>query len=187
LALEPRFRGGDERSTSFRVSGDKAGITHKGVDHLMIYDAPSSLPGQALRICRTTASRIWPWCRAAGRAPSSPSATPPRHPWNGPQGRPPVGPPQHQWRRPFLHASRYVRTAGDHAPDARRRPRPRPNPRRQDLGCGVMGGMFAASGTIVMSNALQMADLRVSRKWAGKTRAPPSGCRAPSRTRSTRG
>jgi acetyl-CoA acetyltransferase len=49
-------------SRAFRVAGAKAfaeaGITHNDVDHLMIYDAPCSLPGQALRICRSTASRI---------------------------------------------------------------------------------------------------------------------------------
>jgi hypothetical protein len=51
-ALDPRLRGGDERSTSsraFRVAGPmgfaEAGITHNDVDHLMIYDAPCSLPG----------------------------------------------------------------------------------------------------------------------------------------------
>ena len=51
-ALDPRFRGGDEKgisSRAFRVAGQKAfaeaGITHKAVDHLMIYDAPCSLPG----------------------------------------------------------------------------------------------------------------------------------------------
>jgi len=27
-------------SRAFRVAGAKAGITHKNVDHLMIYDAP---------------------------------------------------------------------------------------------------------------------------------------------------
>jgi acetyl-CoA acetyltransferase len=52
IPLVPRFRGGDERNTSsraFRVAGPKAfaeaGITHDDVDHLMIYDAPCSLPG----------------------------------------------------------------------------------------------------------------------------------------------
>jgi hypothetical protein len=51
-ALAPRFPGGDEKNTSsrvFRVAGPKAfaqaGITHNDVDHLMIDDAPCSLPG----------------------------------------------------------------------------------------------------------------------------------------------
>jgi hypothetical protein len=50
VALDPRFREGDERSTSSRVFrvGPKtfaeAGITHNDVNHLMIYHA-CSLPG----------------------------------------------------------------------------------------------------------------------------------------------
>src|SRR5262249_10929394 len=63
VALDPRFRGGDEiiitSSRAFRVAGPEAfaeaGITHKDVDHLMIYDAPVRCQGQALRICRSTA------------------------------------------------------------------------------------------------------------------------------------
>jgi hypothetical protein len=68
-------------SRAFRVAGPKAfaeaGITVRGVDHLMIYDVPCSLPGEALRICRSMASRIWVFCRAARPAPLSPSAIPP--------------------------------------------------------------------------------------------------------------
>jgi len=52
VALDPRFCGGDERSTSsraIRVAGAKAfaaaGITLNEADHLMIYDAPGSLSG----------------------------------------------------------------------------------------------------------------------------------------------
>ena len=49
----------------------------------------------------------------------------------------------------FQHV-RNVRLAGERAPDASHRPRP--NPRRQDLGLPWCGGMFAVSGTIIMSN-----------------------------------
>jgi hypothetical protein len=52
MCMPERFRGGDERSTSsraFRVAGAKgfaeAGIIRNDVDHLMIYEAPCSLPG----------------------------------------------------------------------------------------------------------------------------------------------
>ena len=61
----------------FYVAGPKAfaeaGITHDDADHLMIYNAPCSLPGQALRICLSTASKISAWCRAAKPAPLPPS------------------------------------------------------------------------------------------------------------------
>jgi hypothetical protein len=47
-------------SRAFRVAGPtafaEAGITHKDVDHLMIYDAPVRCQGQASRICRSTPS-----------------------------------------------------------------------------------------------------------------------------------
>jgi acetyl-CoA acetyltransferase len=60
-------------SRAFRVAGPKAfaeaGITHKDVDHLMIYEP--------LRICRSTASRIWVLSSAARPVPLSPRATPP--------------------------------------------------------------------------------------------------------------
>ena len=71
-------------SRTFRVTGPtafaKASITHCDVDHLMIYDVRCSQLGEASRICRSTASRIWALCRAPRPAPSSPSATrPPAH------------------------------------------------------------------------------------------------------------
>ncbi len=80
----PRFRGGDERSTSsrvFRVAGPKAfaeaGITHNHVDHLMIYDAPCSLPGANFAHLPIYGLEDLGFVRAARPAPSSPSATPP--------------------------------------------------------------------------------------------------------------
>ena len=71
-------------SRAFRVTGPtafaEASITHCDVDHLMIYDVRCSQLGEASRICRSTASRIWALCRAPRPAPSSPSATlPPAH------------------------------------------------------------------------------------------------------------
>jgi len=51
ILLDPRFRGGDKRNGSwraFRVAGPtafaEAGITHKDVYHLMIYDAFAHRP-----------------------------------------------------------------------------------------------------------------------------------------------
>jgi Thiolase C-terminal domain-like len=47
-------------SLAFRVSGAKAfagaGITHKDVDHMMIYDAPVAARGKLRPICRSTAA-----------------------------------------------------------------------------------------------------------------------------------
>ena len=128
VALDPRFRGGDERSTSsraIRVAGAKAfaaaGITLNEADHLMIYDAPGSLSGQASRICRSTASKI------RLRAPREVGGSIAGH------NTAPVG------KLPFnanggvaLRHVRHVRAAEERPPDARHRPRP--NPRCPDLG-----------------------------------------------------
>jgi acetyl-CoA acetyltransferase len=60
----PAFAGATKVNSSshaFRVAGPKAfaeaSITHNDVDHL-IYDAPVRRQGQALRICRSMASKI---------------------------------------------------------------------------------------------------------------------------------
>jgi hypothetical protein len=116
-------------SRAFRVTGPtafaEAGIMHKDVGHLMIYDAPCSLPGASFAHLRIYGPKIWALCRAARPAPLLPSPTPPRREIA----------PQHQWRRPFLHAFRHVRhvrVARERAPDARHRPRPTAG--CQDLG-----------------------------------------------------
>jgi hypothetical protein len=60
-------------SRAFRLTGPKAfaeaGISHKDVDHLMIYDGFAHLPIYGLE--------DWALCRATRPEPSSPSATPP--------------------------------------------------------------------------------------------------------------
>ena len=110
-------------SRAFRVAGPtafaEAGITHKDVDHLMIYDAFAHLPIYGLEdlgfVPRGEAGAFH-FRRAQHRARRQIAA-------------------QHQWRRPLLHAFRHVRhvrIAGERAPDARHRPRP--DPRRPDLG-----------------------------------------------------
>ena len=61
---------------------------------------------------------------------------------------------QHQWRRAELHALRHVRhvcVAGERAPDAWNRTGAGARARRSQSAHGV-GGMFAASGTIIFSN-----------------------------------
>jgi acetyl-CoA acetyltransferase len=66
LARVPRRR---------RQSLAEASITYNDVDHLMIYDAPCSLPGASFRAsARFTVSRISALCRAGRPAPLLPSA-----------------------------------------------------------------------------------------------------------------
>jgi len=120
-----------------RVAGPtafaEAGITHNDVDHLMIYDAPCSLPGASfahLPIYGFEDLGFVPRGEA-GRFIAERNTRP--RPRDGPQGRPPGDPAQHQWRRPLLHAFQHVRhLAGERAPDARHRSCA--DPRRQDLG-----------------------------------------------------
>jgi hypothetical protein len=60
---------------------------------------------------------------------------------------------QHQWRRPLLHAFRHVRhvrIAGECA--QMRGTAPAQIPGARISVCHGVGGMFAASGTIIMSN-----------------------------------
>jgi len=117
-------------SRAFGVAGPtafaEASITHKDVDHLMIYDATCSQPGASFAhlpiygpedlgfVPRGEADRFHrraqhrPWRQAAA---------------------------EHQWRRSLLHGFRHVRhvrIAGERAPDARHRLRP--DPRCEDLG-----------------------------------------------------
>src|SRR5262249_9789216 len=115
-------------SRAFRVAGPtafaEAGITHKDVDHLMIYDAPCSLPGASLAHLPIYG------LEDLGFVPRGEAGA-----FIAERNTAPGVPAQHQWRRPLLHAFRHVRhvrTAGKCAPDARHRPRP--DPRRQDLG-----------------------------------------------------
>jgi len=122
-------------SRAFRVAGPKAfaeaGITHSDVDHLMIYDARCSLPGASFAHLPIYGLEDWALCRRARRQIAA----------------------QHQWRRPLLHAFghvRYVRAAGERAPDARHRTAQIPDAKISV--CHGVGGMFAASGTIIMAN-----------------------------------
>ena len=106
-------------SKAFRVSGKKAfeeaGIAHKDVDHLMIYDAFAHLP--PLRARR-------PRLLQAGRGGRVHPRAPHRYRERWQAGQPSA---EHQWRRSLLHALghvRHVRHAGEHPADARHRPGP---------------------------------------------------------------
>ena len=153
-------------SRAFRVSGkkafDEAGIKHKDVDHLMIYDAFAHLPLYGLEdlgFCKPRRGRGLH--RRAQHGAGRQAAA------------------QHQRRRPELHALRHVRhvrAAGERAPDARHRPGAGAG--RQDLGratasaacsppaapsCSATSGdeSSAASGGRPMSYEAPFAGLKV--------------------------
>jgi acetyl-CoA acetyltransferase len=119
-------------SRAFRVAGAKAfaeaGITHNDIDHLMIYDAPCSLPGASfahLPIYGLEDLGFVPRGEAGAFIAERNTAPGGKLPLNTNGGG------------LSLHAFRHVRIAGERAPDARHRPGP--NPRCQDLGlprCG---------------------------------------------------
>jgi hypothetical protein len=111
----------------------RSGITHSDVDHLMIYDAFARLPIYGLE--------------NLGFVPRGEAGAFIAERNTAPGGR------LHQWRRPLLHAFRHVRhvrLAGERAPDARHRPAQIPDAKISV--CHGVSGMFAASGTIIMSN-----------------------------------
>jgi hypothetical protein len=130
-------------SRAFRVAGLKAfaeaGITHNDVDHLMIYDAPCSLPGASFAHLPIYGLEDLDFVPRGEAGAFIATATPP----------PRQTPAQHQWRRYFVHAFRHVRLAGGRAPDARRRPA---HPGAKIWVCHGVGCMFSVSGTIMMSN-----------------------------------
>jgi hypothetical protein len=52
----------------------------------------------------------------------------------------------------YIRHVRHARLAGERAPDARHRPGSAQIPDAKISACHGVGGMFAASGTIIMSN-----------------------------------
>ena len=103
VPLDPAFAGVTKETRSSRAFRPKAfaeaGITHNDVDHLMIYDAPCSLPGASfahLPIYGLEDLGFVPRGEAGGfiaernTAPAQTAA-------------------QHQWRRSLLHAFRHLR------------------------------------------------------------------------------
>ena len=109
-------------SRAFRIAGAKAfeesGITHKDVDHLMIYDAFAHLPIYGLEdlgFCERGAAAGFIWDRNTAPGGKLPLNT------NG-------------GGLSYMHSGMYgmYALAGERAPDARHRPGP--GARRQDLG-----------------------------------------------------
>jgi hypothetical protein len=132
----------------------EAGITHNDVDHLMVYDAPCSQPGASfLRICRSMASRIWspgrparagrPGTRGEAGAFIAERNTAPRRQIAA----------QRQWRRlSYMHSGMYGRYALQESVRQMRGAAPAQIPGAKISVCHGVGGMFAASGTIIISN-----------------------------------
>jgi len=128
-------------SRAFRVAGPKAfaeaGITHNDVDHLMIYDAPCSLPGACF--AHLPIYGLEDLVPGTARRPTG------LCPWaEGP--RPPGDPAQHQWRRPLLHAFGHVRHVRTESVRQMRGTAPAQIPDARISVCHGVGGMFAASG-----------------------------------------
>ena len=137
-------------SRAFRVAGAKAfaeaGITHNDVDHLMIYDAFAHLPiygledlgfvgrGEAGAFIaeRNTAPGVPGTARRAGR-PGIPLNT------NG-------------GGLSYMHSGMYGMYALQESVRQMRGTAPAQIPGAKISVCHGVGGMFAASGTIIMSN-----------------------------------
>jgi hypothetical protein len=109
----------------------------------MIYAPPVRRQGQASRICRSTASKTSVLFRAARPAVSLPSATPPRRQTalntNG-------------GGLSYVHSGMYGMYALQESVGQMRGTAPAQIPGARISVCHGVGGMFAASGTIIMSN-----------------------------------
>jgi acetyl-CoA acetyltransferase len=127
-------------SRAFRVAGPtafaEACITRNDVDHLMIYDAFAHLPIYGLEdLGFVPRGEAGAFIAEAQHHPRRQAAA------------------RHQWLRPLLYAFghvRHVRIARERALDAAHRP-PQITGAKISV-CHCVGGMFAASGTIIMSN-----------------------------------
>ncbi len=127
-------------SKAFRVSGkkafDEAGITHKDVDHLMIYDAFAHLPLYGLEdlgFCKPGEAAAFIWERNTA-----------------PGGKLPVN--TNGGGLSYMHSGMYGMYALQESVRQMRGIAPAQVPGAKISVCHGVGGMFAASGTIVFSN-----------------------------------
>jgi acetyl-CoA acetyltransferase len=147
----PASRRVAERNTSsraFRVAGPKAfaeaGITHNDVDHLMIYDAPCSLPGASfahLPIYGLEDLGFVPRGEAGSFIAGHNTAPGGRLPLNTNGGG-----------LSYMHSGMYGMYALQESVRQMRGIAPAQVPGAKISLCHGVGGMFAASGTIIMSN-----------------------------------
>ncbi len=145
-------------SRGFRVAGPKAfaeaGITHSDVDHLMIYDAPCSLPGASFAhlpiygledlgfVPRGEAGAFIAGHNTAPGVPGTARrADRPGTPLNTNGGG-----------LSYMHSGMYGMYALQESVRRMRGTAPAQIPDAKISVCHGVGGMFAASGTIIMSN-----------------------------------
>ncbi len=138
-------------SRAFRVAGPKAfaeaGITHRDVDHLMIYDAPCWLPGAGfahLPIYGLEDLGFVPRGEAGAFIAERNTA---------PGGRLPLS--TNGDGLSYMHSAIYGMYALQESVRQMRGIAPAQIPGAKISVCHGVGGMFAASGTIIMSNEAQ--------------------------------
>jgi acetyl-CoA acetyltransferase len=127
-------------SRAFRIAGAKAfeesGITHKDVDHLMIYDAFAHLPIYGLEdlgFCKPGEAAGFIWDRNTAPGGKLPLNT------NG-------------GGLSYMHSGMYGMYALQESVRQMRGSAPAQVPGAKISVCHGVGGMFAASGTIIMTN-----------------------------------
>ena len=142
-------------SRAFRVAGHtafaEAGITHNDVDHLMIYDAPCSLPGAGfahLPIYGLEDLGFVPRGEAGAFITERDTAPGGKLPLNTNGGG-----------LSYMHSGMYGMYALQEGVRQMRGTAPAQIPDAEISVCHGVGGMFAASGTIIMSNQHSGADL----------------------------
>jgi acetyl-CoA acetyltransferase len=133
-------------SRAFRVAGPaafaEADITHNDVDHLMIYDAPCSLPRASFAHLPIYGPEDLGFVPRGEAGASSPSAIPlPASPLNTNGGG-----------LSYMHSGMYGMYALQESVRQMRGTAPAQIPDAKISVCHGVGGMFAASGTIIMSN-----------------------------------
>jgi hypothetical protein len=150
LALHPAFAGRRTIITSsraFRFAGPqgirRGRLTHNDVDHLMIYDAPHRCHG---KLCASAIYGVEDlgFVQRGERAPSSPSATPP--PAASCRSIPMGG------GLSYMPSGMYGMYALQESVRQMRGSAPAQIPGAKISVCHGVGGMFAAAGTIIVSN-----------------------------------
>ena len=121
---------------AFRVAGAKAGITHSDVDHLMIYDAFAHLPIYGLE--------------DLGFVPRGEAGAFIAEHNTAPGGKLPLN--TNGGGLSYMHSGMYGMYALQESVRQMRGTAPAQIPGARISVCHGVGGMFAASGTIIMSN-----------------------------------